>query len=145
MKLLDYAVEVTADIENIKFPDAGVHGNLKVIMEPPINRRKMFRFQCKQDIWDIISMLQTRFHAHMIRKIPRIFLAKKGVTKNSVNSVILVIIWSLISRCFGGTCIRVLLLVKLFPLMWVFSINLDANLDVIFGNIQTFFSHSSVS
>lgn len=44
MKLLEYAVEVIADIANRKFPYADVHGNIKLVMEIPINGGKVFRF-----------------------------------------------------------------------------------------------------
>lgn len=40
-------------------------------IEIPINRKKMFRFKCKQDIWNLISMLVTNKLSHTyVKKDP---------------------------------------------------------------------------
>lgn len=49
MKLLKYALDVTVNIEKIKFPCANLHGNLKLLMLIPVNGRTVLRFSCRQD------------------------------------------------------------------------------------------------
>ena len=46
-------------VKEIKFPDAGMHGNLKVVLNPPIRNWYVVECKTKEDVGQILASLGT--------------------------------------------------------------------------------------
>ena len=57
--LLQYAKEKLTAVKEIKFPDADIHGNLKVVLNTPIRNWYLVEFKTKEDVGQILASLGT--------------------------------------------------------------------------------------
>ena len=57
LDLLKIASDRTREMEDVKFPYADMHGNLKLILNNPIKNRYVIDFKTEEDITNIITLL----------------------------------------------------------------------------------------
>ena len=57
LKLLKIARDRTSEMEEVKFPHAEVHGNLKFILNTPVKNRYVIDFKTEEDITNLIYSL----------------------------------------------------------------------------------------
>ena len=57
LDLLKIASDRTREMEDVKFPYADMHGNLKLILNNPIKNRYVIDFKTEEDITNITALL----------------------------------------------------------------------------------------
>ena len=65
--MLLYTEKLIGDIEEIKFAYADMHGNLKLLLNKPINRKYASDFTTPTELAQIISKLDSRAYAEQNR------------------------------------------------------------------------------
>ena len=56
--MLEYAKEKLDDVDEVKFVYPGMHGSLKVVLNPsPLHHKSVFDFQTESDIGRLLSQL----------------------------------------------------------------------------------------
>ena len=61
VKLLGLANERFREVDQVKFAYADMHGNIKVIMKSPVQRKYVLRIQSEKDIANIFSKLDCEY------------------------------------------------------------------------------------